>query len=107
MKPEINYFQNFVIDLHLFTPVVRLAIFCIQIPMTGKSVSVLVYWLIPGIGQTLYIREKYVIQRMVELELLQLYSVLDQICHKLSRKYLLIYNWVAEAKEHFSCLVSF
>ena len=27
MKPEIKYFQNFVIDLYLFTPVVRLAIF--------------------------------------------------------------------------------
>ena len=27
MKPEIKYFQNFVIHLHLFTPVVRLAIF--------------------------------------------------------------------------------
>ena len=27
MKPEIKYFQNIVINLHLFTPVVRLAIF--------------------------------------------------------------------------------
>ena len=27
MKPEIKYFQKFVIDSHLFTPVVRLAIF--------------------------------------------------------------------------------
>ena len=27
MKPEIKKFQHFVIDLHLFTPVVRLAIF--------------------------------------------------------------------------------
>ena len=28
MKPEyLKYFQNFIIDLHLFTPVVRLAIF--------------------------------------------------------------------------------
>ena len=26
---DIKYFQNFVIDLHLFTPVVRLAIFLI------------------------------------------------------------------------------
>ena len=26
MKPEIKYLQNFVIDLHLFIPVVRLAI---------------------------------------------------------------------------------
>ena len=27
MKPEIKYFQRFLIDLHLFTPVVSLAIF--------------------------------------------------------------------------------
>ena len=27
MKPVIKYVQKFVIDLHLFTPVVRLAIF--------------------------------------------------------------------------------
>ena len=26
MNPEIKYFKNFVIDLHLFTPVVRLTI---------------------------------------------------------------------------------
>ena len=30
MKPEIKYFQKFVIDLHLFTPVVRLAIFFLE-----------------------------------------------------------------------------
>ena len=30
MKPELKYFQKFVIDLHLFTPVVRLAIFSLR-----------------------------------------------------------------------------
>ena len=32
-------------------------------------------------------------------------SVLDQFCDKISRKYLLIYDWVAETKLYFSCLM--
>ena len=35
MKPKIKYFLNFVIDLHLFTPVVRLANFLIHLDPLG------------------------------------------------------------------------
>ena len=33
MKPGIKYFENFVIDLHLFTPVVRLTIFNLRLKL--------------------------------------------------------------------------
>ena len=42
MKPEIKYIQKFVIDLHLFTPVVRLAIFVIhETPVKNESFDII------------------------------------------------------------------
>ena len=50
MKPEIKYFQNIVIDLHLFTPVVRLAIFIIDLCDFSAEGLVLGSRMFPKVG---------------------------------------------------------